>query len=266
MLRKEALLGLCVCISSSHSVRVMMKFLKVTLKQAAFGALTLALIAVGRIQEDPSDDFSFSLHFPRKAAFFLMSDLAVHDVLNDRIDLISKAKVPLLAQHLLELCDEYRFDPAFILSLIEVESGFRVRAMSPAGAVGLMQLMPSTAKILGQTLKDTSSKNPNYSRLSRVSRLDWKAQERPGLVTILKDPFVNIELGIAYLAWLRDRYHGLPPFYLVAAYNVGPAKIDQLLSHKSFKPVNTKRYYEAIRKNIPHMRYYRRSFLREKNV
>jgi hypothetical protein len=60
------------------------------------------------------------------------------------------------------------------------------------------------------------------------------------------------------LARLRDKYEGLSPYYLVAAYNVGPGRMDELISQKFFKPVSTKRYYEAIRQGITDLRYYRR--------
>jgi soluble lytic murein transglycosylase-like protein len=103
------------------------------------------------------------------------------------------------------------------------------------GAVGLMQIIPATGVVVARNLG-----------------LKLKVTER-----VLQDPFVNLTLGVAYLAWLRDHYHGLSPYYLEAAYNVGPAKLDELRSRKSFKPVNTKKYYEAIRRGVPGFRFYR---------
>lgn len=243
-----------------------MKFMKVTLKHTVFSILLLLWIAVGVIEADPADDFSLTLRSPQAASYSIMSEANVVDVFNDRLHLLPQSQIPKLAEHLLHLCREYQFDPAFILSLIEVESGFKSKAVSSAGAVGLMQMMPSTAQLLGQTLKEASQRDQSYSRFSKVSHSLWKEAERHQIVTLLKDPFVNLELGVAYLAWLRDRYTGRSPFFLVAAYNIGPSKTDELLSRKRFKPVNTKRYYEAIRRTLPQMRYYRRSFLRERNV
>lgn len=243
-----------------------MKFLKVTLKRTVFSIILLLWVAVGMIEADPADDFSFTLRSPQSATYLIMSEANVVEVFSDRLHLFPQYQIPKLAQHLLNLCHEYQFDPAFILSLIEVESAFKSKAVSSAGAVGLMQMMPSTAQILGQTLKEASQRDQSYSRFSKVSHSIWKGAERHQIIALLKDPFVNLELGVAYLAWLRDRYSGRSPFYLVAAYNIGPSKTDELLSRKQFKPVNTKRYYEAIRRTLPQMRYYRRSFLRERNV
>lgn len=243
-----------------------MKFLKVTLKQAFIAIVFLAVIAIGIFETDPSDDFSLSLHLFHGDFFTVMPEATVVEILTDRIDLLPKSQIPKLAHHLLQLCREYRFDPAFILSLIEVESGFRIRAVSPAGAIGLMQMMPSTAQVLGETVKKASQKDRKYIEFSQVSRASWKESQRSQVEVLLKNPFINLELGMAYLAWLRDRYQGRSPYYLVAAYNVGPTKMDELLSRKRFKPDNTKRYYEAIRRNLTQMRNYRRPMVRERDV
>ena len=131
-----------------------------------------------------------------------------------------------LAHHLIQLCHYYHFDPTFVLAMIEVESGFRTDAVSPAGAMGLMQLMPSVAAQI-------------------TSRQDIDQEESARL---LSNPFTNLTIGIAYLDWLRRRYQGRSLYYTVAAYNIGPAKMDELLSRKDFKPVKTIKYYEAIQR------------------
>src|SRR5688572_27777489 len=82
------------------------------------------------IQADPTDDFSFSLAYaPETELYSLMSEKRVADILTDRLDLFPQSQVPKLAHHLVSLCKQYRFDPAFILSLIEVESGFKIKAV-----------------------------------------------------------------------------------------------------------------------------------------
>jgi len=88
----------------------------------------------------------------------------------------------------------YRLDPDLVNSVIKAESGFNVRAVSPKGAQGLMQLMPGTASQLGV---------PNAF-----------------------DPQANVEGGTKYLRELLDRYN----FDLVkalAAYNAGPQRVEQ---------------------------------------
>lgn len=193
---------------------------------------------------DPTDDLSFSLHSTEPQRFRTMGEAQIAALLADRLDLFPRSKTPELARHLVALCDEYRFDPAFVLALIQVESRFRVKVVSPAGAVGLMQVMPATAAVVARELG---------LRTFRLKKVDRSRFER-----MLTDPFLNLEVGIAYLAWLRDRYRDLSPYYLVAAYNIGPARLEELLSRKEFRPVNTRRYYEAIRKGIPGMRFYQR--------
>ncbi len=88
----------------------------------------------------------------------------------------------------------YRLDPDLVNSVIKAESGFNVRAVSPKGAQGLMQLMPGTASQLGV---------PNAF-----------------------DPQANVEGGTKYLRELLERYN----FDLVkalAAYNAGPQRVEK---------------------------------------
>ena len=92
-------------------------------------------------------------------------------------------------------------ETAFILSIIRQESEFDMRANSHAGAQGLMQLMPYTAKLVSKQAKLPYSK----SRLTR-------------------DPEYNINLGSHYIAGLILQYEGAYPF-ATAAYNAGPKRV-----------------------------------------
>jgi len=92
-------------------------------------------------------------------------------------------------------------DTAFILSIIRQESEFDLSANSHAGAKGLMQLMPYTAKLVAKQAKLPYSK----SRLTR-------------------DPEYNINLGSHYIAGLILEYDGAYPF-AIAAYNAGPKRV-----------------------------------------
>ena len=92
-------------------------------------------------------------------------------------------------------------ETAFILSIIRQESEFDMTANSHAGAQGLMQLMPYTAKLVSKQAKLPYSK----SRLTR-------------------DPEYNINLGSHYIAGLILEYDGAYPF-AIAAYNAGPKRV-----------------------------------------
>ena len=92
-------------------------------------------------------------------------------------------------------------ESAFILSLIRQESEFDLSANSHAGAKGLMQLMPYTAKLVAKQAKLPYSK----SRLT-------------------SDPEYNINLGSHYISGLILEYDGTYPF-AIAAYNAGPNRV-----------------------------------------
>lgn len=96
----------------------------------------------------------------------------------------------------------YDLDPALVLAVIQVESGGYSLAVSQVGAVGLMQLLPTTAEELAGKLN-----------------LDWRGPDS------LFDPVLNIQLGTAYIRQLADRYGDVTT--ALAAYNWGPSRIDR---------------------------------------
>lgn len=103
----------------------------------------------------------------------------------------------------------YHLDPDLVNSVIHAESGFNVRARSPKGAQGLMQLMPETANALG--------------------------------VNNAFDPLENVGGGSHYLRELLERYN----FDLVkalAAYNAGPDRVEQ---YQGVPPFHETRAYVA---------------------
>jgi len=97
--------------------------------------------------------------------------------------------------------DSAGLEPALVLTVVRQESAFYPRAISPSGALGLMQLMPATAR-----------------QVARAMRL-------PATVSQLtEDAGYNVTLGSAYLAGLIEAFDGS---YLLAlaAYNAGPRNV-----------------------------------------
>ncbi|MFZ9595126.1 MAG: lytic transglycosylase domain-containing protein [Bdellovibrionia bacterium] len=196
---------------------------------------------VDLIEADPTDDFSFSLPPTLGTQHYrFLSERRVTEILRDHLDLFPDSQVPRLAKHLIGLCQKHRFDPAFVLSLIQVESRFRVKAVSPVGAYGLMQVMPSTAQFVIRQVGVVSSGFETFKHVD-LKKMKLTAQ-------VLMDPYLNTAIGMAYLAWLRDHYHGHLPYHMVGAYNMGPAKLDGLIHRKDFQPVKTKKYFLDIRR------------------
>jgi soluble lytic murein transglycosylase-like protein len=88
---------------------------------------------------------------------------------------------------------KYGLPPSLVRSVMKAESGFQPRAVSPKGAIGLMQLMPGTAQSLGV--------DPY-------------------------DPAQNVDAGTRYLRELLEKYHGLLR-HALAAYNAGPEAVEK---------------------------------------
>ena len=100
----------------------------------------------------------------------------------------------------------YKIDPLLIAAIIKNESTFNPLATSRAGALGLMQIMPSTAEELAHELK-----------------IDYVNTDE------LYKPEINIHFGFYYITKLQKRYNGNIVFTL-AAYNAGTKKADEWMS------------------------------------
>ena len=102
------------------------------------------------------------------------------------------------AERIDDAAERHGVDPHLVAAVIRCESGWNETAQSGAGAVGLMQLMPDTAKsIAGLKLVDTNKYDPNR----------------------LTDAATNIEYGTAYLAYLESQFEDEDK--VICAYNAG---------------------------------------------
>jgi soluble lytic murein transglycosylase len=118
---------------------------------------------------------------------------------------LTRAEVNDLARAVLAEAGRYQLDPGLVLAVMHVESRYHTFAVSPVGAMGLMQLLPATGKELAEQLG-----------------IPWQGTQT------LFDPVVNVRLGTAYVKQLSDRYGGSVKTAL-AAYNWGPGHIDRRL-------------------------------------
>ena len=109
------------------------------------------------------------------------------------IPLLSKAETLLLIG---AAAEKHNVPAAFVKSIVAAESNFNCAAISPKGAIGLMQLMPETAQQFGAD---------------------------PAI------PAQNIDAGTRYLRWLMDRYQNSRSSVkrVIAAYNAGPGNVDR---------------------------------------
>jgi soluble lytic murein transglycosylase-like protein len=115
----------------------------------------------------------------------------------------SPAEVRRAQDILVTLCDKYGMNPWLVLAVIQIESRYDNWAVSPRGAMGLLQIMPDT----GQWL-------------ARRAGMPWTGP------TMLFDPLVNLRLGIEYLGYLKGRY-GNDMKAILSAYNAGPGKFEK---------------------------------------
>ena len=136
-------------------------------------------------------------------------------------------------------------DPFLVAALIRQESAFQAQAVSRAGARGLMQLLPSTARLVARKMG-----RPRPSR------------------TQLFDPQTNVELGTQYLSDMLQRFDGRLEAAL-ASYNAGPGRVDGWLARGSYRGpaefiesipfTETRNYVQAVFRNVA---IYRRLYAR----
>ena len=132
----------------------------------------------------------------------------------------------------LEPRDGFTVDKALVYAIVRQESAFNPMAVSPVGAMGLMQLMPASAAL---------ATGDNIYR------------KRP---KVLFNPATNLRAGQDYLSYLMDRGVGGDILHVVAAYNAGPGAVlkttamvgqdDPLLTIECLPALETRNYVEKV--------------------
>ena len=138
---------------------------------SALAVLAVAMVAAWTVREEP--DFYLRARYPLEYEHIIRGHAANHDL-----------------------------DPALVAAVVYVESRFDPNAKSDAGAIGLMQLLPETAK--GIALRTGGARF---------------------VVADLRDPEINVRYGSWYLDHLRERYGNVP--LALAAYHAGQGNVDR---------------------------------------
>ncbi len=132
----------------------------------------------------------------------------------------------------------YEVAPELILAVIQTESVFNPRAVSHAGAVGLMQLVPSSGALEASKLVYGEPRLLTREELSR--------------------PDMNIELGTAYLRILLKRYfrkYATEPrkrlFLVIAGYNCGPRRVKNALGEQDTRGLSPAEFYDFLLQVVP---------------
>jgi soluble lytic murein transglycosylase-like protein len=141
-------------------------------------------------------------------------------VLKPEVDGVLGRSIAHWAHHYAAL---YKRDPDLVLAIIAEESGFNPNAVSPVGALGLMQVMPQWEKVLG-------------------------------IAGSLRDPEVSIKYGLQVLGFYMEMYKDVE--MALTAYNRGPGPVDVALMHgkdpkNQYAPKVLKVYEKLKRISLP---------------
>ncbi len=132
----------------------------------------------------------------RRESFELFVGAADEDAVRDRMQSVPYGGL------ILGAASRHGVDPLLVAAIVQAESSFDTEAVSPRGALGLMQMMPSTAEQLG--------------------------------VADAYDPSQNLHAGVSYLAYLLRRFDD-DLVLALAGYNAGPGAVDRFSGLPPFR-------------------------------
>ena len=128
---------------------------------------------------------------------------------------LNKSKLKHLLIYVNALCDEYGMDYEMVKAVIQTESSWDHKAVSSSGAIGLMQVLPSTAWDEFKTPKED-----------------------------LYDPYVNVTVGIKYLSHLNQHFDDMDA--ILTAYSHGPTVTRKYSSRYIKNNFYVKRVYKNL--------------------
>lgn len=174
---------------------------------------------------------AFALDVAKEESHWYLADgtserQSVLRILKDYRTGLSTTEEMRLAGVIVEESGRYGIDPLLVLALIKTESTFYNWAKSNKGAVGLMQIKPSTA-----------------APVARELNLAWEGERS------LYNPYLNVKLGIHYFSYLKDRYR-MDTGYALAAYNSGPTYLSSRLRNGEGAPIVYRRKVIANYKKL----------------
>ncbi len=199
--------------------------------QAIFALLSISILSVFAfgslytgepiLPPDPDDSKMLpiaALAEDSEAAAIDMEIASVLQTIEERAPQLTPRERQGLAYVIVAEARRAGFAPETVLAVIAVESSWKTQAVSHAGALGLMQLLPETALTI-----------------ATEAGVYWEGPD-----TLFK-PVDNIRLGVHYLEYLVDRFGDLPT--ALAAYNWGPTRIARILRRGRSLPV---RYSDRV--------------------
>jgi soluble lytic murein transglycosylase-like protein len=172
---------------------------------AALSCLAIGALSCGHFSLPVSDDLPMvSLASPAPGVDEDTADPMVDRAiryLEERRSGLSEAEIAEVATAIVREANHHGIDPNLVLAVIHIESRGNSFALSPVGAMGMMQIMPPTGEELAAQLD-----------------IPWRGAQT------LFDPQANVRMGVAYLKQLESRYGNMKT--ALAAYNWGPGRID----------------------------------------
>ena len=137
-----------------------------------------------------------------------------------------KKYMPIIAEY----SKIYSVDAHLVLAVIKTESSFNKTAVSNKGAVGLMQIMPSTAEFVAEMVGVRGVIN-------------------------LYDPNTNINLGTAYLKYLLNKFKNVN--FALAAYNAGEGNVKKWIENGTINPFPYKETELYVRRVVKRQKLYK---------